>query len=155
MSRISPLPEADAVDRVEQTYGRLKDLLEVESLPEPILQFGRNEAFLRDFYMNFKKFVWADGALDAKQKTCLAYATACQQKCGAWIDMLSGRAAKLGFTEDDLIGIAAIVSTNAMYNTFFQVRELSGSDLFGGMPVGLRAHTFAGDRARRADCRTD
>ena len=31
-----------------------------------------------------------------------------------------------------------------MYNTFFKFRENSGSGVFEGMPVGLRAHTFAG-----------
>jgi alkyl hydroperoxide reductase subunit D len=30
-----------------------------------------------------------------------------------------------------------------MYNTFFKFRELSGSALFEGMGVGLRAHTFS------------
>jgi alkyl hydroperoxide reductase subunit D len=30
-----------------------------------------------------------------------------------------------------------------MYNAFFKFRDLAGSDVFGGMSVGLRAHTFA------------
>jgi lipoyl-dependent peroxiredoxin subunit D len=29
-----------------------------------------------------------------------------------------------------------------MYNIFFKFRDMSGSELFGGMGVGLRAHTF-------------
>jgi lipoyl-dependent peroxiredoxin subunit D len=31
-----------------------------------------------------------------------------------------------------------------MYNTFFKFRSIAGSDVFKGLPVGLRAHTFSG-----------
>ncbi len=144
MSRIPVLPESDAVGKVEQTYGRIKDLLGVESLPTVMLQYGQQEAFLRDFYMNFKKFVWSDGVLDAKRKSLIAYAVACYTKCPPWMDLMADRAQSLGSSENELIEITALVATNAMYNTFFKFRELSGRDLFGGMPVGLRAHTFSG-----------
>lgn len=144
MPRIAPLPESEAADKVAQTYARVKDMLGAEAIPAPILAFGRNEAFLRDFYMNFKKFVASDGALDAKLKGAIALAAAYHARCGAWIDLLGERALKLGWSADQLVEIAAVVSTNAMYNTFFKFRDLSGSDLFGGMPVGLRAHTFTG-----------
>jgi alkyl hydroperoxide reductase subunit D len=36
----------------------------------------------------------------------------------------------------------AVAATNYCYNTFFKFRDLSGSGLFEGMGVGLRAHTF-------------
>ena len=38
--------------------------------------------------------------------------------------------------------VLAVASTNSMYNSFFKFRYLSGSEAFGGMSVGLRAHTF-------------
>jgi alkyl hydroperoxide reductase subunit D len=144
MPRFAPLPESEAADKVAQTYGRVKEMLGVNAVPAPILAYGRNEAFLRDFYMNFKKFVVSDGALDAKLKGAIALAVSYHAKCGPWIDLLSERAKALGWTEDQLVEIAAVVSTNAMYNTFFKFRDLSGSDLFSGMAVGLRAHTFTG-----------
>jgi alkyl hydroperoxide reductase subunit D len=31
-----------------------------------------------------------------------------------------------------------------MYNTFFKFRDIAGTDIFNGMSVGLRAHTFSG-----------
>jgi alkyl hydroperoxide reductase subunit D len=31
-----------------------------------------------------------------------------------------------------------------MYNVLFKFRDISGSDVFNGMSVGLRAHTFQG-----------
>lgn len=58
MARVQPLPESEAQDKVAQTYGRIRELLGVESLPEMFLVYGRVEPFLRDFYMNFKKFVY-------------------------------------------------------------------------------------------------
>ena len=62
----------------------------------------------------------------------------------AWTDFYADHAKANGLTDDQIAEVAALVATNAMYNTFFKFRELSGSDLFGGMPVGLRAHTFHG-----------
>ena len=38
----------------------------------------------------------------------------------------------------------AVAATNYCYNTFFKFRALSGSGLFEGMGVGLRAHVFTG-----------
>lgn len=144
MSRFPPIAETNAPDKVAQTYSRLKEALGGESLPEVVLAFGQVEPFLRDFYMNFKKFVISDGALDAKSKAAIAYGAACHAKCGPWLDVLGDRARAAGYSDDQLAEIAAIVATNSMYNSFFKFRDLSGSDLFGGMPVGLRAHTFAG-----------
>ncbi|MEZ6066141.1 MAG: carboxymuconolactone decarboxylase family protein [Planctomycetaceae bacterium] len=142
--RIPSITEAAASEKVAQTFGRLRELLEVEELPEPLLAYGHVEAFLRDFFMNFKKFVIADGALDSKLKCAVALATAYQSKCDAWIDLLSARASRLGYSEAEQIELLAIVSTCTMYNAFFKFRDLSGSELFSGMGVGLRAHTFTG-----------
>jgi alkyl hydroperoxide reductase subunit D len=142
--RIAPLPESAAPEKVAQTYERLRELLGVATLPDSILVFGQVEPFLRDFFMNFKKFVATDGALDAKTKALVAVATACHAKCPSWVDLLWARAVVLGWTRTQLAELTAIVATNAMYNTFFKFRDLSGSDLFSGMSVGLRAHTFTG-----------
>jgi len=144
MPIVTPLAEADAVDRVAQTYGRLKEALGVEALPEIMLSFGRVEPFLRDFYMNFKKFVLSDGALDIKTKSAIALAAACQQKSTAWIEFLSQRAVTSGFSEEQVAEIVAVVGTCAMYNSFYKFLDLSGSDKFGAMGIGLRAHTFTG-----------
>ena len=38
----------------------------------------------------------------------------------------------------------AVGATNSMYNVLFKFRDISGSDVFDGMGVGLRAHTFQG-----------
>ncbi|MEZ6057253.1 MAG: carboxymuconolactone decarboxylase family protein [Planctomycetaceae bacterium] len=143
MSLIAPLPEAEAVDKTAQTYARLKETLGVAELPDAILAMGRVEPFLRDFYMNFKRFVATDGAIDARTKAVIAYATACQAKSTVWIDILRQRALTLGIEETQLTEVLAVVSTNSMYNTFFKFRDLSGSELFSGMAVGLRAHLFS------------
>lgn len=144
MALISPLPESEATDKTAQAYGRLKEALGGGEIPAAMLAMGRFEPFLRDFYMNFKRFVLTDGALDAKTKGAIAYGVACHAKSAVWIELLGSRATGLGITPDQLTEILAVVSTNAMYNTFFKFRELSGSDLFSGMPVGLRAHVFTG-----------
>lgn len=142
MPVIPPLLPADAPEKVQRTYGRLQELLGVSELPEAILAMGRVEPFLRDAYMNLKRFVWNDGALDAKTKAAIALAVACHAKNKPWIDILSERCLATGWSAEQLPEVVAVASTNYMYNTFFKFRDLSGSSLFEGMGVGLRAHTF-------------
>ena len=142
MLRIAPLPESDATDKAAQTYERLRDLFGDQPVPAPFLPMGRVPAFLSDFYMNYKKFIASPGALDAKSKAVIAVAVALKEGAHGWSDFYAEQARAQGLSDEQIAEIAAIVATNAMYNTFFKFRELSGSDLFSGMPVGLRAHTF-------------
>ncbi|MBD3674946.1 MAG: carboxymuconolactone decarboxylase family protein [Planctomycetaceae bacterium] len=143
MSRIAPLTEADATDKVEQTYGRLKEVLEVEEVPQPFLLMGRVPALLQDFYMNFKKFVLGDGKLSQRERFVIAIAVAANACSDVWVQFLRDKAGD-SISDEQFAEIAALVSTNSMYNTFFKFRDLSGTDLFDGMSVGLRAHVFSG-----------
>jgi len=143
VSRITAVSESDATLDAQKTFERVKEMLGAESLPEMFLVYGRVPAFLRDFYMNFKKFVYSDGKIDAKTKSAIALAVSARDGCDPWTDFLTGRARQLGWEEGQIADILAVAATSAMYNTFFKFRDISGSDLFGGMPVGLRAHTFA------------
>ncbi len=143
MSRIAAISESEATDKVAQTYERLREMLDGAAIPEPFLVYARVPAFLQDFYMNYKKFVWSEGSLDVKTKTLIGIAVAGTLKCGAWLDLLSRRGAQLGLPEQSIADVLAVAASCQMYNIFFKFRELSGSDLFSGMSVGLRAHTFA------------
>lgn len=141
---LSPVEVANAPEGVAKLYGRIQEMLGEEEMPAPFLIYGNVEAFLKDFYMNFKKFVYSDGAIDAKTRAAIALATAAHAKSKPWIDYFQARCVQLGFSEQQTAEILAIAATNYMYNTFFKFRDLSGSDLFEGMGVGLRAHTFNG-----------
>jgi lipoyl-dependent peroxiredoxin subunit D len=143
MPRIAPLAESEADDQITKTYGRLKDLLGVAELPAMFLPMGRVEPFLRDFFMNFKKFVWSAGQIDEPTKAAIALSVAAHAKSDAWTDFYAERVKALGGDDQRVADILAVASTNYMYNTFFKFRDLSGSRLFEGMGVGLRAHTFA------------
>jgi lipoyl-dependent peroxiredoxin subunit D len=143
MPRIAPVAESDADDQVLKTYGRLKELFGGDTLPQMILQMGRVEPFLRDFYMNFKKFVWSGGQIDETTKAAVALAVAAHAKSDAWLDFYIERVKSLGGDDQRVADIVAVASTNYMYNTFYKFRDLAGSSLFEGMGVGLRAHTFA------------
>lgn len=142
MSRIQPLPESESEGKLERTYGRIKEMLGADAVPEPFLTYGRVEAFLHDFYMNFKKFVYTDGALDAKTKSILGLAVSGHYGCTVWLDFFTDRLKSLGCDDSLAAEVLAVTSTNSMYNSFFKFRDLSGSEIFGGMSVGLRAHTF-------------
>lgn len=145
MPRIQPIPESSATDKVEQTYGRLHEMFEsTDPLPEPFLLYAAVPAFLQDFYMNFKKFCYAAGKLDVKLKSLICVAVAGNYGCDPWLEFFAARAKAEGADDQTLADVAGVASSCAMYNAFFKFRDLSGSDLFFGMPVGLRAHTFAG-----------
>lgn len=88
MSCIPPLPESETEGKFERTCGRIKEMLEADTVPKPFLAYGRVEAFLQDFYMNFKKFVYKDGALDAKTKAILGLAVSSHFDCTVWLDFL-------------------------------------------------------------------
>ena len=140
--RIPPLPESEAADKTAQTYSRITEMLEVDAVPEPFLILGRSEALLSDFYMNFKKFVWKEGKLDRRTKLLLALAVSLKEGSGPWANFYTELGGKAGVTAAEVTDVAALVATNATYNTFFKFRTLSGTDLFDGLPVGLRAHLF-------------
>ncbi|QDT66694.1 carboxymuconolactone decarboxylase family protein [Calycomorphotria hydatis] len=142
MSRIEPLPESDATDKVEQTYGRIREMLGVEEVPEPFLLMGRSEAFLSDFYMNFKKFIIKDGKLDPQTKIVIGLAVALKEDSTPIVELLQAIGVQRGLSHEALADIIALVGTNAMYNSFFKFRKIAGTDIFEGMPVALRAHTF-------------
>jgi len=142
MSLLQPIPVSDASEKVGQHYARIAEMFGSTDLPEPFYYYGNVEPFLRDFYMNFKKFVYTDGLLDAKTKAAIALAVAAHGKSVPWLRFFSNRCEELGFSKEQVAEILAVASTNYMYNTFFKFRDLSGSSLFDGMGVGLRAHTF-------------
>lgn len=144
MARIASVPESEATDKVAQTYGRVREMFGGGTIPEPFLVYGRVPSFLQDFYMNFKKFCYTEGKLDAKTKAIVALAVSGNSESGLWIDYWSGRCRELGLPGEQLADVSAVAATCVMYNVFFKFRDLSGSELFSGMPVGLRAHTFAG-----------
>lgn len=142
--RFPPLDEAALDEKAAQTLGRLHELFGEEPVPAPFLVYARVPAFLQDFYMNFKKFVWTAGKLEVPVKHAIALAVAYHYDCPEWVDFFAPRVAEGDQAPDRPAEVAAIVATNAMYNAFFKFRSIAGSDVFSGMGVGLRAHTFAG-----------
>lgn len=143
MFRISPLPESEATDKVAQTYSRIKEMLGSDAVPEQFLAFGRVPAFLHDYYMNFKRFVWTDGANNVQIKATLALVVSATARCPSWTEFFVSRCRQLELGEQYVADAIAVAATCQMYNIFFKFRDNSGSDLFGGMSVGLLARTFA------------
>lgn len=144
MSIVTPLPESEAADKVEQTYGRIREMFGSDEVPEPFRYLGRVPAFLQDYYMNFKKFVYTDGKLDSKTKAALALSVAWHAKQPLWVDFFEQRYRELGATDQETADVLAVAAACVTYNVYFKFRDISGSDIFGGMPVGLRAHAFTG-----------
>lgn len=144
MPRVAPVSEAEAADKVAQTYERIREMLEGTPVPAPFLTYGRVPSFLQDFYMNFKKFVWSEGHLDVKTRATIALAVTSALGCPAWSDWLAQRLERLGLGSQHVADTLAVAATCRMYNVFFKFRDLAGSEVYSGMSVGLRAHTFAG-----------
>jgi alkyl hydroperoxide reductase subunit D len=141
---IRPVADDQAPEKVAQTFGRLQEMLGEEKIPGPFRIYANVPAFLQDFYMNFKKFVFSPGKLDARTHSIIGLAVAGNAGCERWVHWFRERLKKDGLTDEQLAEIVAIAATNSMYNTFFKFRDLAGSDVFSGMSVGLRAHTFTG-----------
>jgi alkyl hydroperoxide reductase subunit D len=143
--RIAPVKIAEITDeKTARTFERIQEMLGSNEIPEPFLIYGRVPAFLQDFYMNYKKFVHGSGKLDEKTRIIIALAVSALAGNEMWTSYFIERGKPFEIGEDQVAEILAVASTNAMYNTFFKFRSISGTDAFDGLPVGLRAHTFNG-----------
>ncbi|MFM7036875.1 MAG: carboxymuconolactone decarboxylase family protein [Planctomycetaceae bacterium] len=144
MAFAEPVSAAGADEKVGQVYERIREVLQVQEIPEVFRYFANAPAFLQDFFMNFRKFVLGPGKLDEKRKLLIAVAVAGQAGSGRWLEYLETFAVSRGIARQELVDVLAVGATNSMYNVLFKFRDISGSDVFGGMSIGLRAHTFQG-----------
>ncbi len=144
MAFAEPVAADQAVDKAAQVYERIREVLGVTEIPEIFTYFATVPAFLHDFFMNFRKFVLGDGKLDQKRKLLIAAAVCGQNGSQKWLEYLTEFAEERGASRDELVEAMAVGATNSMYNVLFKFRDISGSDVFDGMGVGLRAHTFQG-----------
>lgn len=144
MPFVSPVPESEATDKAAQTYERIREVLEITEIPEVFQYFASVPPLLHDFFMNFRKFVLSAGKLDARRKLLIAVATAGLSGSQKWIAFLETFADSRSITRQEMAEALAVGATNSMYNVLFKFRDISGSDVFDGMSVGLRAHTFQG-----------
>lgn len=140
------IPCADMTNldvKLATTFERVTEMFAPEPVPLAFEVYANVPSFLHDFYMNFKKFVWTDGSLDARSKSTIALAVSLAWKSQFWTEFFSKRCLNFGSLEQNLADVAAVVASCQMYNVFFKFRDISGSDLYSGMAVGLRAHTFS------------
>ena len=144
MPFVAPVADQDASEKVAQTYERIREVLEVNEVPEIFRYFAAVPALLHDFFMNFRKFVIGEGKLNRKTKLLIAMAVAGQTGSRRWLDYLTTFADSQGVSRNEITEALAVGATNSMYNVLFKFRDLSGTEVFNGMGIGLRAHTFQG-----------
>lgn len=144
MPLVDPVSPEQATDKAAQAYERIREVLEVSEIPEIFQYMANVPAFVHDFFMNFRKFVLTAGKLDEKRKLLVACAVAGQTGSMKWQDYLQTFAAARNVTAAEITEALAVGATNSMYNVLFKFRDIAGTDVFDGMSVGLRAHTFHG-----------
>lgn len=144
MALVVPVTAENASEKVTQTWDRIREVLQVTDIPEIFQYFAVVPAFLHDFFMNFRKFVLSAGKLDEKRKLLIACAVAGQAGNQKVLEFLRTFAASRNVTDTEIVDVLAVGATNSMYNVLFKFRDISGSAVFDGMSVGLRAHTFQG-----------
>ena len=144
MPLVSPVSAEQATDKAAQAYERIREVLDVSDIPEIFQYMAAVPAFVHDFFMNFRKFVLSAGKLDEKRKLLIAFAVAGQAGSAKWLEYLQTFSAARNVTAGEVTEALAVGATNSMYNVLFKFRDISGTDVFNGMGVGLRAHTFQG-----------
>ncbi|MEZ6061446.1 MAG: carboxymuconolactone decarboxylase family protein [Planctomycetaceae bacterium] len=144
MPLVNPVADADAVDKAAQAFTRIREVLGVEEIPEIFRYMASVPTFVHDFFMNFRKFVLSDGKLDEKSRLLIAVAVAGQCGCQTLLQYIRELAEARDISVQQITDALAVGATNSMYNVLFKFRDISGSAVFEGMPVGLRAHTFHG-----------
>jgi len=144
MFELTPVAEADAVDKAAQAFKRIKEVMQVDEIPEIFRYMANVPIFVHDFFMNFRKSVLGSGQLDERNRLLIALAVAGQAGSAVWVEFLRDLAASKEISDQDIADAMAVASSNSMYNVLFKFRDIAGTDIFEGMPVGLRAHTFQG-----------
>ena len=144
MPLVTPISAEQASDKAAQTFDRIREVFEVTEIPEIFQYMANVPAFVHDFFMNFRKFVLTAGKLDEKRKLLIAFAVAGQAGSSKWLEYLQTFAAVRHVSAEEVTEALAVGATNSMYNVLFKFRDISGTDVFDGMGVGLRAHTFQG-----------
>jgi len=137
MLQLTPVAKADAVDKAAQAFKRIKDVMQVDEVPEIFRYMANVPIFVHDFFMNFRKTVLGSGLLNERRRLLIAVAG--QAGSTVWVEFLHTLAAT-----KDIADAMAVASSNGMYNVLFKFRDITGTEIFEGMPVGLRAHTFQG-----------
>lgn len=126
----------------EQIDERVREMFGDKPIPLAFSEMLRvHPAFATDFYMNFKRFVWADGYLNVRTKAAIGMAISLATGCRWMEEFMAERVCDLEFPAAAIGDIRALVAVNAMYNLFFKLPDVS--DRFRGMAVGLRGHTIA------------
>ena len=142
MTFVRPPADHDVPEKVAQIYARIREVLETEQIPEVFRCMAVVPPLLNDFFMNFRKFVFSDGKLSQKQKLLIAVTVAGQSGSASWLDYLATLAPARSVSPAEMTEALAVGATNSMYNVLFKFRAISGTEIFHGMGVGLRAHTF-------------
>lgn len=144
MTFVGPVADDSVDEKVIQTYARIREVLNTGEIPEVFRYFANVPSLLHDFFMNFRKFVLTEGKLDGRRKLLIAAAVAGQAGSQRWIQYLTSLGDSQGVTRTEFTEAMAVGATNSMYNVLFKFRDISGTDVFNGMGVGLRALTFQG-----------
>lgn len=143
MNASRPLEPSQWCEKSAQTLQRLREFFGEEADLTPFYWYANVPAFLYDFYMNAKRFIFSDGKLDVATKELLALVVARTEQCEPWGDWLMARRVARGEDAQRVADAIAVAATCSMYNGFFKFREFHAGSLFVGMPVGLRATTFS------------
>lgn len=144
MSVVVSVAEAELSEKVAQQYERIREVLQVDEVPAVFRHFAVVPSLLSDLSMNFRKFVLGNGKLELRRRLLIATAVAGHFASQSWLEFLESLADRHGIKREELLEAKAVASANSMYNSLFKFRDLSGTDIFNGMAIGLRAHTFAG-----------
>ena len=122
------------------TMERVKELFH-GNIPHAFERMSIHPAFLSDFYMNFRRFVWDDGHLDRKTKAVIAFAVVAHLNGKVWEPWFEGiRFPSLGLLPEAANDVRAVVATCSMHNAYFKGLDFSGITLTG-KTHGLRSHT--------------
>ena len=143
MPVVPQLTPENAPESTKAIYERIKETVGKGQVPPGFLMMGNVESFLQDSYMNYKKFVVEGaGQLDEKQRGAIALATSSAMNCVHCVRHHAKNCVAIGWTEQQVAEILAVVATCTMYNNYYRFKDLAGDEAFRNLSPGLRAFTF-------------
>lgn len=118
----NPFKNIDISDRGQRALDRLKEIFQVEELPEGFQTLGGSENGVNDLYMNLNRQL-GDGKFERAQKLLVAVAVASVAGSSQAVEFFAKAAIGAGRTQKDVLEAVGVAGTCSIFNGHYRFRD--------------------------------
>ncbi len=118
----NPFTNVEVSDRGQRALDRLKEVFQVEELPEGFHVLAGSENGINDLYMNLNRQL-GDGKFERAQKLLVAVAVASVSGSPQAVEFFSKAAIGAGRTQKDVLEAVGVAGTCSIFNGHYRFRD--------------------------------